>query len=122
MPGRVQCTKETASMIQQQQSAISIEARGKMEIKGRGKLETFFLNYRPTENEVVDYADLRPERESSSRKKPEVRVSVGNFLVEKDDAKRLAQIAASDEEQGLSGEMDFPSDTFLKSGEMSMEE
>ena len=129
LPGRVQCTKETAALIQQQQPAIQVEARGKMEIKGRGALDTFFLNYDPaaTGKRRGDYRELLPSAgggDGSSPKKPVVRISVGNFLVPPDEASDLHRLAASrsfDEEQGLSGEMDFPSEEVLKSGSFSLE-
>lgn len=41
---RVQCTEETANLIQEQSPTLSVEHREMMEIKGRGELDTYFLN------------------------------------------------------------------------------
>mmetsp|Transcript_59004 Transcript_59004/g.175441 ORF Transcript_59004/g.175441 Transcript_59004/m.175441 type:complete len:466 (-) Transcript_59004:113-1510(-) len=44
IPNRVQCTKETADLIKEQGPAIEVELRGGTEVKGKGTLETFFVN------------------------------------------------------------------------------
>ena len=101
LPGRVQCTKETAVLIQQQQPLIQVEHRGKMEIKGRGQLETYFLN-------GSDFKSMRP---SSFRNKRQPRHSMGDIQIGDNESKLLSHLSmeppvveipqgSEDEEQG----------------------
>ncbi|CAB9517852.1 Receptor-type guanylate cyclase gcy [Seminavis robusta] len=102
LPGRVQCTKETAVLIQKQQPAIEVEPRGKMEIKGRGQLDTFFLNGN-------DFKLLSPAGSRSS--KLQARHSMGDILVGKEANAELTELYGEasveltgkddDEEQGM---------------------
>lgn len=43
-PNRVQCTKETAELLRKQCPKLEVESRGKIDVKGKGDLETFFVN------------------------------------------------------------------------------
>ena len=110
LPGRVQCTQETAALIQMLQPAIEVEPRGTMDIKGRGQLETFFLNG-PLHG--CSFRALRPGGVRS--KKTPTRHSMGDIQIGEEESSKLSQLYESgsagvarrnsggdDEEQGLS--------------------
>ena len=43
VPGRVQCSAVTAALIRAQDPGVVLEARGSVEIKGKGSMETFWV-------------------------------------------------------------------------------
>lgn len=44
LPGRIQCTEESARLLAQQCPAIPIAPRGEISIKGKGEMTTFWIN------------------------------------------------------------------------------
>mmetsp|Transcript_9648 Transcript_9648/g.15112 ORF Transcript_9648/g.15112 Transcript_9648/m.15112 type:complete len:165 (+) Transcript_9648:175-669(+) len=46
-PGRIQCTENAAKLLRQQDPIYPLEPRGEVAVKGRGKMETFWLNPPP---------------------------------------------------------------------------
>ena len=93
-----------------------------MEIKGRGELDTFFLNYSPSTRKnvnedgdndgIVDFDELHqscfkdhePGQPNSTQpwrrrsKKSQVRVSLGDFVVSKTDRMKLTRLVESSED------------------------
>jgi len=68
-PDRVQCTKETGDMIKQYAPQIDVEFRAVLDIKGRGEMETYFLNP-PVDGygsiEVVSITEKKPDDRRAS--------------------------------------------------------
>lgn len=44
LPGRVQCSRSSARLLQKQGREVQLEKRGKIEAKGKGKVTTFWVN------------------------------------------------------------------------------
>lgn len=68
---RVQCTKETAELIKRDTPEIGVHFRKRMDIKGRGFLDTYFLTA-----PAKGFGSIRPKKDPSKRK---VRRSIGDM-------------------------------------------
>eukprot|EP00961_Rhodomonas_salina_P106825 1438293-Rhodomonas_salina.1 len=44
LPGKIQCTKRAAELLLKQDAGFEVELRGEVEVKGKGKMTTYFLN------------------------------------------------------------------------------
>ena len=44
LPGRIQCTEESARLLAKQCPAIPIAPRGEISVKGKGEMVTFWIN------------------------------------------------------------------------------
>lgn len=114
-PNRVQCTEETAKLIQEQTPSIVVEYRDKMEVKGRGELDTYFLDppkdgslpeflssaakttRRLSTGDLSDSASFRDKRAILSTKKTSTLTATSS---EKGETVEEAVPAAGDEEGG----------------------
>ena len=72
-PNRVQCTKETADLIKRDTDDIGVHFRKRMDVKGRGFLDTYYLTA-----PEAGFKSIRPKRDSSSRR-TKVRHSIGDL-------------------------------------------
>ena len=46
VPGRIQVSKEVVALLVAKKDEFHFESRGEIEVKGKGRMETFFLTYR----------------------------------------------------------------------------
>mmetsp|Transcript_30916 Transcript_30916/g.64833 ORF Transcript_30916/g.64833 Transcript_30916/m.64833 type:complete len:135 (-) Transcript_30916:227-631(-) len=52
-PGCIQCPEETAKLIKEQDWTIALTRRGYMNIKGKGKMSTFWIGRPPVDSAAV---------------------------------------------------------------------
>mmetsp|Transcript_25786 Transcript_25786/g.76143 ORF Transcript_25786/g.76143 Transcript_25786/m.76143 type:complete len:80 (+) Transcript_25786:2-241(+) len=50
LPGRIQCSDVAAKLLQQQAPEMSIVHRGKISVKGKGEMDTYWINKTAKDN------------------------------------------------------------------------
>jgi hypothetical protein len=62
VPGRITVSPAAAELLRVQAPSAVLASRGQVEIKGKGKMELFFLEKGPDMVETVDDAERKPGR------------------------------------------------------------
>ena len=78
LANRVQCTKETADLIKRDAPEIGVQFRQRMDVKGRGFMDTYFLSAPDS------FKNIRPKRDSKSAGGRKTRHSVGDLSASTD--------------------------------------
>lgn len=96
---RVQCTEETAKLIQEQSPTLGVEHRDKMEIKGRGELDTYYLNL-PQDGNMPEFlsSGVRTTRRVSTGDLSEGRSKPPSFRAKKSSTLSSSGMEESAEE------------------------
>ena len=65
LPGRVQCSARTAELIRAHDAGARLVPRGRIEIKGKGTMETWWVDPPPEESDSEEQAGSVPKMEPS---------------------------------------------------------
>jgi class 3 adenylate cyclase len=85
LPGRIQCSERSAGLIAEQDPVFPIVSRGKIHIKGKGDMHTFWVN----EDGSVDKLLAAEEEEKKKKRGPKAAV---NASVQKPEMEKLDSI------------------------------
>jgi class 3 adenylate cyclase len=72
LPGRIQCSERSAALISEQDPNFPIVARGKIHVKGKGDMYTFWVNESGTVDDLRDKEEKPSAAVGASKQTPEM--------------------------------------------------